>query len=228
MTEKSQSPTYVVAPRINRFLILSPMSLDEQRELREGVQKLKGQYSKLPGLDTHFQFDTEKGITGSNLPYIVLANMVLAEKGKRTPAFWEAMQLKKGILTNGVYRDYGLALYDGSNPNSELAEGLVKLAKENGFELPVLIHPLSLHPNKKNGVYTFDRDDSLIISGEDAKQELSKFNFVGNSGVRGLGRVNGGGWGAGWGDLLDSGSNGRVDWSCAEGTQKNLEAQAIR
>ena len=202
-------------PKIDRHP--SPLTIEEQRKIYEGVIESRKQYGDFPGLDDYFEFDKQEGIKGSNVPYRILIEQELAKQGQRTPTSYEAMQLdKKGLLTNGVYRDFGIAIYDNSNPNKNLAEKLIGQAKKRNWKLPVLAHFSGLDFDKESRLYKFTDDDSLIIYGNEAVEELENFDYKGNSGVQGLNRDTGGGWIANWDNLFVSDSGGRVDWKCAE------------
>ncbi|MBU3906943.1 MAG: hypothetical protein KKA64_01700 [Nanoarchaeota archaeon] len=225
--ENSDNSQIILVPKIIKYTGANPLNLVEQKELYEGVLDLKEKYNGFPGLDAHFQFDGEKGITGSNLPYLVLVNKFLANKGERTPTFYEAVQLdKKGLLTNEVYRDYGIIIFNSGNPNSKLARKLVGLAEKKGWELPILVHASALELDKKSRLYRFGKNDSLVIYGEEAREELKNFDYDydGNFSVQRLRRDNDGYWNPYWDHLLDSNSYGRVDWKCVGGSApKNLE-----
>lgn len=195
--------------------IVSPIRLGEQKEIYDEVLELKKGYKGFPGFDNYFEFDETNGIKGSNPFYMVLINKVLARNKERTPTFYEAMELeKKGKLTNNVYRDYGLAVLSNSEPNKELADKLISLAKKRGWKLPILAHFTGLDFDD-DGLYKFTPNDSQVISGKKAEEGLKKFNYKIDSGVQRLVRNIDGSWGGNcWGQLYASGTNGRIDWKC--------------
>jgi hypothetical protein len=226
MTEtRTDESAVILTPR--RFIRSEHLRNDLAREVALGVDELAKQYPNLP--QSYWKFNETTGeINGSYLHKLILANEFLAEKGARTPTFYEGMQLdRKGKLTNGVYRDYGVCLYDEREPNSKTAEMLVKEAKKRGWELPVLAHPRSLKLSSKGSDVLFSDDTSLVIFGQEARDELKNFGYVGKSGVCGVDRYRGSGWLANWNDLGSSNDDGRVDWICREATRENFDAELI-
>src|SRR3989344_8487206 len=213
---------------IERFSIAKQPSREYARQIFEGANELAKKYEHLP--QAYWTFNEETGeINGSYLHRLILVNEFLAQSGKRTLTFEEGMELdKQGLLTNGVYRDFGLALYDAENPNSITATALVKEAKKRGLELPVLAHPLSLKLDKTGIEVLFGDNDALIMSGEEAVKALRKFNYKGNSDVQWLSRDRGGDWYASWDGLSYSFEYGRVAWIRAEVARADLEADAIQ
>jgi len=220
----------ILTPRIKKFILPEKLIGEEARQVYEQVLELRKKYPEVPGLERSWNFDDGKGvILGSNLPYLVLVNQVLAQKGKRTPTYDEAMQLDNlHLLINGVYREFGLAIYDESRPNEDLGKALVEEAKERGWDFPILIHPANVRIDDKTRQYKFRENPSLTVSGQEAEEDLNDFIYVGNSGVRRLIRYRHGLWDAYWDNPLDSISDGRVDWICAEGTRTSLESDIVK
>ncbi len=208
---------------IKSFPVAIPLRDDLARETYEGVVELARPIRNISGGGAHWEFNagTEE-IDGSNFPLLVLTNKVLGKKGLRTLTYDEGMYLdKKGELTNEVYRDFGIVVDNFGEPNSDLAEFLITDAEKRGFKLPILAHPASFDINVKGDGYIFAEDDSLIIRGEQAVEELKRFNYQGYSGVRRLVRGRDGSWSADWNRFDFSIEGGRVDW--VRGTVENLE-----
>ena len=233
---QTKSELILLEPIIEKYTIARTLDSSEQRELYQEVSGIvEKDYKNAPAFQTYWKFNEETGeINGSNLFYLIVANRVLTKKGQRTLTFNEGMKIDKDKkLTNDVYRDFGLVVYNSQEPNKEIAKSLVKQAEEKGWELPVLAHPLSLEMSlrKANNEYGLDilflDDDSLIISGEQAKEALKQFNYKENSGVRRLDRYRFGGWYAGWDCLANSYGGGRVDWVRGEATRADLEAELL-
>jgi hypothetical protein len=185
------------------------------------------EHGKVPAFGKHWKFDNQKGITGSNFYHALrLDKQALRPLGLWIPGLLEARTLEsQGKLENGVYRDYGVAAYDGEGPNKELARVLVPQARVLGVEFPLVVpyRALDFNVEGKDFSASFVQNPRGIISGEDAERELSSLNYRGNSGVRWLGRYGGGLWLAVWGSLDGSDDDGRVDWVCGEATRAELE-----
>ncbi len=185
------------------------------REAWEGVLELRKRYGNPKEMQTHFEFNTQDGlIHGSELRTLILLNKYLAGRNARTLTFQEGMEEdRKGKLSNGVWRDFGVAVYSSSNPYKELAETLIGESNRRNWKLPLLVHPASLELSDNGiGIY-FAKDFSpeLIVSGEQAREELKRFYWIADSGARRLTRGRDGSWSAYWVDVFDSGAVCRVD-----------------
>ncbi len=180
---------------------------------------------EIPAFSEHFEFDKEKGITGSstplNLNYEIQA---LRPLNLWLPGFKEGRRLDiEGKLENVVYRDYGIIVLNDGKP-SEIAERLSSQAYVLGLELPLIVPYKALNQNEETGMPSgLVQNPEGIIYGNEAQEALSDLDFVGNSGLRRLGRDWGGDWDAYWDDLLYSNGDGRVDWICGEATRADLE-----
>lgn len=185
------------------------------REAWEGVLELRKQYGNPRELQTYFEFNTQDGlIHGSELRTMILLNKYLAGKNARTLTFQEGMEEdKKGKLSNGVFREFGIAVYSPANPHQELAERLIQEGRRRGYELPILVHPAALDLAKNGVEILLARDFSpeLVVSGEQAKIALEKFDWKGDFGVRRVYRGRGGDWGAAWDAVFRSGADCRMD-----------------
>ncbi len=145
---------------------------------------------------------------------------VLRPRGLWLPGLVEGKTLDSAKkLSNGVYRDYGIVLYDGTEPNHEIAERLASEAEALGLKLPLVIpfRALNHSPN-----ISFVESPEGIISGKEAEKQINVLNYKGNSGVRRLLRDWYGGWDGRWGNLAGSSASGRVDWVCGEATRADL------
>src|SRR3989344_2482540 len=95
----------------------------------------------IPAFQRHWQFDKQKGITGSSA-FLALRfdKQALRPNGLWLPSLLEGKALdSQGKLSNDAYRDFGVAGYSIDNPNKEIAEILVPRAKELGFETPLIV-----------------------------------------------------------------------------------------
>jgi len=215
------------------FVFARPMTLDEGRDVCEGViRKRDRDYLSVEGLEEFFDFQEGVGIRGSNIKFLALINRVLREEefvGRLsgeywTPGFKEYKILdEQERLSNGVWRDMGLAVHDLNEPNKKLAGALLVDMESGQYESPVLVPSRAVDLDKKGDVVYSDYRSGVVF-GEEAQEILrNDFRWVRDSGVRRLGRIRDGGWGAYWDDLLSSYEDARVDWICAEGTRENLE-----
>ena len=220
------------APQIEEPVMLAPYPRpdipaqrlvgDFAKEVFDETKRLMPKYEN-PGFQEYREFKDKTGeIIGSNTPLCVLTNKVLRTKGLRLPTPWEARQLnKKGKLTNGVYREFGIAVYNDQQPNQELAKYFLEnISKEAPFILPFS----SLDLEHKTGRIILSDNLTDILSGKDAKDFLKReFDYTGTSGVCRLLRNAGGNWYAIWSDLSYSDVVGRMDWYCGEATRKKFQ-----
>lgn len=221
----------ILPPRLMRISYAFPLRGDRAREVHSETSERARQYKDSPffSSDRHWEYHKEAGeIRGSNLGYLIIANEVLAKTGSRTLTFDEGMELDKGKgLDNGVYQDFGIAVYSEGEPNSEVARDLVNEAERRGWKLPVLAHPASLTLDRKGINVLFGDDVSLVLSGEQAREALNLFGLVGGSGVQRLIHGRDGAWYANGDGLAGSSANGRVGWVRAEGTRADFEADTL-
>ena len=180
----------------------------------------------LDGFDRYWEYDLESGlIIGSNTPLTLGLDEVVRPDGFSVPSVEEARVLdKEGKLTKGVYRVYGIVIFNGENPNSEIAQKIIEQAGDR--KLPFVI-PFSAMTHQENRSLHYGISVSLtdtaegLRSGRQAEEMLNSFDYKGNSGAQGVGRDSDGGWGACWG-RFGSSSVGRVDWLCGEATRAEL------
>ncbi|MEK6850490.1 MAG: hypothetical protein AABX85_02865 [Nanoarchaeota archaeon] len=168
-------------------------------------------------------------IRGSSTFLGLRFDKVIRPLGLWVPGVLEARVLDvKKELTNGVYRDFGMAVYDESNPNKEIAQKLAERAKKEGWVLPLLVPfrglDYQLNPKAQYGVdVSIVEKPEGIVKGKDAVDVLNQFAWKTNSGAHGLYRFDGGGWCADDDDLAGSGGYGRVgDWICGEAARTDL------
>jgi len=233
--ESNNGEMIVLKPVIQKYTFAKRFKGDDAREVYKAVAgRISKDFKNVPAFNGYFKFNEETGeINGSDLYHGILVNDELRTSGLHLPSVIEGRSLDSAKkLNNGVYRDYGLAVYNAQNPNSEIAQKLVKEADKKGLNLPVLAPFSSLKLIKggsKNGVSVlFTNEAKDIITGDEAQKYLNEqFSYKGNSGVRGLGRGSVGSWVASW-DVLDgSNGGGRVDWVCGEATAQNLERAVL-
>ncbi len=211
------------------FRYAEPFSGKDAEELvREVKGRIKSEFENANGLQGHFEYNSEsKMIEGSSTYLAILANSILAEKGKGLPTIRDGIALDKAErLANGVYRDWGVAVYLEGNPNANVA----KVLMERGYQLPFLasFNDLRLrNANNTQGLEIFFADEPKeLIQGEEAESFLRDNNFHTNkTGARRVDRGGDGNRYAGWVDFGDSGSGGRVDFVCAEGAREKLLIQ---
>ena len=181
------------------------------------------------GFQEHWKYDDKSGlITGSSTFLALRMDEAVRSDGFRIPTPQEARQLDaEGRLSNGVYRDFGMAVYNDGNPNQEIAKEIISQAGERKLPLIIPFNALAQRVDEsfpQGLVITPSGDPKGIISGDEARQYINdNFNYKGNSGARGLGRVRDGRWVAYWDGLDFSNDGGRVDWLCGEATRADLE-----
>jgi hypothetical protein len=223
----------VLAPVIDentRYISTKPLKGDEAKAVYEEVSgRIKKDFKNAPVFKQYFQFNEQsEEINGSSTYLGILINNALSKNSLWIPTIQEAKQLDvSGKLSNGVYRDFGMAVYSEKSPNQEVAKRLIEEAKKRGRELPVLAPFKALDIIKTGVKISFKKDAEGIIFGEEAKQYLEQFNYKGNSGACGLCRDGDGDWDAIWDALDGSDSGGRVDFVCGEATAKNLEESVL-
>lgn len=221
----------VLEPVIEKYVFSKPLQGDEAKEVYKEVRgRVKKDFKNAPVFNAHFQFNEQTGeINGSNTYYGILINEVLSETCLWLPTITQAKKLDAlGRLSNGVYRDFGVAVYSNNNPNQKTAERLIKEANKRAWQLPILAPFKALGLIKTGIKITFKKDAEGIITGEEARQYLDKqFNYKGNTGACGLDRGRNGSWDADWDRLDYSDADGRVDFVCGEATAKNLESAIL-
>jgi hypothetical protein len=172
--------------------------------------------------------ETEREAKGSSTSLGLRLDKVIRPLGLWVPGVLEAKVLDaKKELTDGVYRDFGMAVYNESNPNKEIAQKLVERAKKEGWDLPLLVPfrglDYQLNPKAQYGVDVsmVDKPEG-IIKGREASDILSKFAWKANSGAPRLLRNDDGAWFA-VDYLARSLDYGRVgDWICGEAARADL------
>ena len=230
-TEQVQNDGLIVlAPVVKSYTFAKPFRGNDAQEVYKAVKgRIARDFKDASEFNGYFQFNEETGeINGSSLYHGILINDELTQAGLWLPTFIEGKQLDKaGKLSNGVYRDYGIAVYDENDPNLNTAKKLVAESKKKNWNLPILALFKSLTLGKGANI-GFNKNTQDLITGDEAVQYLKdNFNYVGNSGVQGLGRGGYSLWIADWYCLVGSDDDGRVDWVCGEATQKNLEGAVL-
>ena len=220
----------ILAPVVKSYTFAKPFRGSDAEEVYKAVKgRIARDFKNAPEFNGYFQFNEEtEEINGSSLYHGILINDELRQAGLWLPTFIEGRHLDKAEkLSNGVYRDYGVAVYDESDPNPNTAKKLVAESKKRDWNLPILA-PFKSLTLGKGAIIGFSKNTQNLITGDETVQYLKdNFNYVGNSGVQGLGRFWDGDWSAGWGSLANSYDYGRVDWVCGEATQKNLESAVL-
>ena len=216
-------------PVIERYEGTRAATIAEQRQIYEQVIEMRKQYPDAPFTKEHLGFNEQDGLTGSDLGDAILVNRTKVPGFKRMLTYEEAMpEDKKGNLPNGVYREFGLVVISPEGPNTQSAQPLLTEIARRKLVFPVIAQFPSLDLDKTGTQVLFSDNNSYIISGEEARAELEKFEVVGNSGVRGLYRSRGGYWLADAHGVWYSNSDGRmVDFIRCEATRENLEQHVI-
>ncbi|MFA5019584.1 MAG: hypothetical protein WC533_00625 [Candidatus Pacearchaeota archaeon] len=186
-----------------------------------------GEERNVAGFKEYWQFDDKTGlITGSSTFLALRLDEAVRADGFWIPDIEEALFLdKERRLTNGVYRDYGLAVFNDREPNQEVANEII--SKSGNRELPLII-PFKDVAHRLDGNFPYGVAISLVDnpsglkSGEQAQKILSRFNYVGDSGACRVYRYRYSGWFAGLDGLGGSGSGGRGDFLCGEATRADL------
>lgn len=214
-----------------------PFSAREAEDLAKATNNfISNQYNELNGLKGGLNANAGGELVNMSTLKGIVANRVLMEKTDNhqwLPTIKELIALQKqGMLSSGVLIDGGIALYDEKNPDSEIAQDLIATAQEKGYNTPILASFKSLGLNRDGKRYgvkpTIVSADGLII-GQEAKDVLKEdFRWVGDSGVRRLGRSVDGRFNADWNGGLDVFLNycwvGRFS---AEGSAQKLEQEAL-
>ena len=230
-TESQNNGIFVLAPVVKSYTFAKPFRGNDAQEVYKAV---KGRIARdfkddAPKFNGYFEFNEETGeINGSSLYHGVLINDELRQVGLWFPTFVEGRQLDKaGKLSNGVYRDYGVIVYDETTPNSNVAKKLVAESKKKNWNLPV-IAPFKSLTLGNGAIIGFNQNTQDLVTGDEAVQYLKdNFNYVGDSGVQRLYLGRNGYWDANLNGLVYSDDYGRVDWVCGEATQKNLESAVL-
>ena len=135
-----------------------------------------------------------------------------------------------GMLPRGALADFGIVLYDGESPDEEIAQAMMKTAKSRRYQTPILASFSSLglqEGGERQGVTPQITSGKGLIIGQEVVNVLKRF-IKGDSGVRRVGRGDGGYWCADWVDLLDSfNEDCRVGRFSAEGDAKKLREDAL-
>ncbi len=195
---------------------------------QEGRQIVAKDYSNTPAFKGYRNFGEKTGkIIGSSTFWGIVDDKVLRKQGLWIPELREARKLDElGKLSNRVYRDFGVVVYNDIDYNTEIGKVLVREAKKRDLKLPLVLPFRALDIRKAGNNYgaeiVFADDTQGVISGDEAQEVINSLDYKTNSGVRRLCRVGDGLWFADWDDLAGSGDSGRVDWVCGEATRANL------
>jgi len=219
------------SPSDNTFIYAIPIIGDLAEKVFNYASKRINDFSDDPMFkDRYFQLkETKAGkiITGSNTGLAILCNDGLPE-GLWLPTISQARILdKQRKLSNGVCRDCGVAVYNDSIPNQELAKHLIEQAKQRGFtDLPLLFSNCDLTLKGQSGQFKPEliQNPKGTSQEQEAKDVLEKM-YQENSGARRVYRNYSGNWGVGWvgWDGPDySYCSGRVDYACGEATCDEL------
>ena len=231
-TRVNNTEMIVLAPIIEKYTFAKRFRGDDAREIYNAVSgRISKDFKNAPVFNGYFKFNEEtQEINGSDLYHGILINNELRTNGLHLPSLIEGKSLDAAKkLTNGVYRDYGIVIYNCQNPNQDIAQSLINKGSKKGWNKPIAVPSFSAlklrkdrSENKVSILFTDEVKD--IITGDEAKKYLAEqFDYIGNSGIQGLVRGRVGGWGADWDSLGGSSVGGRVDWVCGEATTQNLE-----
>ena len=225
----------ILEPVIERFVYARPLQGDFARQVYEEVKRrVEKDFQGVQAFDPYFKFNEETGqINGSNIAYGILVNKALEEQGLWLPTIAQTKQLDaQGKLSEGVYRDLGIAVYSDDEPNRQVAQRIIQEVNKGEGKLPLLASIRNLGIEKRRDSQKINiilANEVGIISGEQAKQYLSEqFDYQGNSGACRVGRDGDGSWNADWYRLDNSNGDGRVDWLCDEATSADLEGVLLK
>jgi len=223
-------------PKSKLYTYSRPFTQPEAESLATATNAvLASQYENTRGLKGGLQAVSGELVNMSTLKGIV-ANQVLMQKAYNNqwlPTIAEGIQLQRqSMLPSGVLIDFGLALYDGEDPDKEIAQAMNATAKDKGHVLPILASFKSLGLVKGGKRYEVTPQivsAEGLISGVDATRVLDENSFYkGDSGVRGLYRDRNGYWNAYWNDSLDSFYEYcRVGRFSAVGSAQKLREEAL-
>ena len=154
---KQNDGVIVLAPVIEKYVFSKPLQGIEAREIFSEVKgRVAKDFKNAPAFDAYFKFNKQTGqLNGSNTFYGILIDHALSKEDLWIPTIVEAKRLDAlGKLQNGIYREYGIAIYDNQEPNSEMAEILVEEANKRGWQLPILapFKALGIRKSKNNEV----------------------------------------------------------------------------
>ena len=209
------------------FIYGARPSLETQRHLYE-LSISAPEDANIPEFKSgYWEFDEETGINGSST-YLALRfdKCSLRPFGLWLPELLEAKTLKsQGKLEKGVYRDYGIVVFNDKNPDEDVAKALVSQARIMGLQLPLIapFRALDYSVNGKQINPFFVQSSQGIISGESARREIDLFDYKGDSGVCGLYLDRNLDLYSDGGGLDNAVDDGRVDWVCGETHRAELE-----
>ena len=229
---KLNDGAFVLSPVVQRYTFAKPLQGDNARELyKEVTGRVARDFKNAPAFAQYFKFDEETGqINGSNTFYGIAVDDELGKERLWVPTIVQAKQLDAaGKLSNGVHRDFGMAIYSAEGPNVKIADVLVREATKRGWKTPILAPFKALKLRKggsEDGVSVgFSKNAQDVINGEEAEAFLQKeINYLGKSGALRLFRDDSGYWLAGGLGLALSFDRCRMDFACGEATTQNLES----
>jgi hypothetical protein len=168
-------------------------------------------------------------INGSSTFLGLRFDKVIRPQGLRVPGVLEGRVLdSKRKLSNGVYRDFGMAVFSGEGYNAGIACSLLERAKREGWQTPLLV-PFRSLDYKLNGDSQYGVDVFFVeapkgvIQGKEAGDVLRQFYWKGDHDALRLYRNNDGYWYANRYVLPGSNARGRVgDWICGEARRADL------
>ena len=169
-------------------------------------------------------------IHGSSVFLTLRLDKVVRKEDLWIPTLEEARLLdKKGKLSNGVYRDFGVVVYSQGEPNQRVAKEIRSQTKRK-FPLIVPFSALDYRVDSEfpNGVAVFLSDNQDEIKSGKKAQEIFSNCYTRDSGACRVSQDRDGDWGAGWLGLDGSGGDGRVDWMCGEATRSDLEYFSLK
>ena|SRR3989344_1301955 len=218
---------------------IQPMGETLAREVyTEGEKIIASDYQNHPWLKNNVCYRKvgKDGIHGSSLELNVIYNSILRLHGLSLPSVAEGKNLDaQHVLSNGVYREYGLQVASEGDPNKDLSRHLIAEAKKRSWQFPLVVasyNPLG-HRNGDSGfeIYFLGDKEGIdlekeVLHGEKAREFLLdnfRKDWIGTKGVRRLFRDVVGGWDADVGSRR-SDDNGRVGFVSGEASTENVTA----
>lgn len=172
----------------------------------------------------------ERGvIIGSSCFLASLADEELSKYGLSLPSLEESRYLGARNLfpkIAGGYRDIGILLSRNSSDNGKLQEDMISQAESMGLRLPLVLAFRNLRLRRADTEYgaSFDLvNEEDIVSGEEARESISKLWCSNKKGVQRITRFNDGRFVSEGPSISTSYKNRIMDWVVGEAPLRKLK-----